>query len=94
MLKQQLQKYLEMQPLARERKNKDRGIVNVLLNKYPELLFIEKESLVKFVKDYNSMDRSWRQILSETPSLRGSDYNDKDLLEEEKLVELGYKTKL
>ncbi|MFA5050979.1 MAG: hypothetical protein WC499_02590 [Patescibacteria group bacterium] len=89
-LKQRVNKYLLEQPLFRERKNKDRGLVNILIEKYPTLATIQKEILVDMVKDYNSMDRSWRQTLEHSPQLRGSDYEDKVILEQEKMLSLGY----
>jgi hypothetical protein len=40
--------------------------------------------------DAASYDRQWRKLLAENESLRGSDYGDKKVLEDEKMVELGY----
>lgn len=91
-LKTLVKNYLESQSLFRERKNKDRGIVNLLIDRY-ELKDIPKNRLISCVQDYASMDRMWRQILKENPNLRGSDYKDKDELEEKTLSELGYSTK-
>lgn len=36
------------------------------------------------------MDRAWRKALQENPELRGSDYSDKEVLEQSKELELGY----
>ena len=97
-LKTKVQKYLENQPLFRERKNKDRGIVNLLIERYKPLSdaiesgMMSKDEVTAIVRDYASMDRSWRQILEHTPELRGSDYDEKTKLESEKLEELGYAT--
>lgn len=90
-----VQDYLENQPLFRERKNKDRGIVNLLINRYGLQYAIErgeitKERLVALVQDFSSMDRSWRKTLEEKPSLRGSDYDQKDQLEVKAIRGLGY----
>lgn len=85
-----LLEYLKHQPLARERKNKDRAIVNLLINKYPELKEVKKEIIVELVKDYNSMDRYWRDITAQNVSLRGDDYEDKKVFEQKKQLELGY----
>lgn len=89
--------YLEDQPKFRERKNKDRGIVNLLINRYGLQQVIEneditKDQLVMLVQDYASMDRAWRQILEKIPRLRGTDYDEKDELEKKKMEELGYDT--
>lgn len=84
--------YLVSEPLFRERKNKDRGQVNLLIERYPSLKDVPKEHIIAAVQDYASMDRSWRQILSRATNahLRGKDYDDKDELEVEKQRELGY----
>jgi len=81
--KQKVKEYLEEEPKFRERSNKDRGIVNLLIQKHPTLSILIKEGiiskaiLVEMVQEYASMDRSWRKILEENESLRGSDYGDK-----------------
>lgn len=87
-LRKAIENYLEVQPLARERKNKDRAIVNTLLPRFVMLQSIDKDTLVRFVQDYNSTDRAWRKVLEERPELRGSDYDDKDCLEEETIESL------
>ena len=97
-LKTLVLRYLESQTLFRERKNKDRGIVNLLLERHPNIgkmvreYGLNKEELISFVREHSAMDRSWRQILEHTPELRGSDYDEKTKLESEKLEELGYAT--
>jgi len=94
--KSQVEKYLEVEPLFRERKNKDRGIVNLLMKKYPSLKhcieagLIGKETLTAIVQDHSSMDRAWRQSLEHNPYLRGKDYNEKKILVQKKQIELGY----
>lgn len=90
--------YLESEPQFRERKNKDRGMVNLLMRKYGGLEraikggLITKEQLTAIVQDYASLDRQWRQALELHPNLRGKDYDEKDHLEAKKLEELGYRT--
>ena len=90
MLKDLVKSYLEEEPLFRERKNKDRGIVHLLIDRYG--LNLTESRLIALVQDYASMDRMWRQILQQNPELRGSDFKDKEKLEQEKQAELGYKT--
>ena len=91
-----VEEYLKRQPLFRERKNKDMGIVNLLMNRHFKLAeavrleYLTKGQLKEIVQEYASMDRAWRQALEHDPSLRGSDYGDKDRLEQEKELELGY----
>ena len=87
-LSEKLQKYLEIQPLARERAKKNRAIGNVLIETYG--LELSKESMEILVKDILSLDRSWRKILEDNPSLRGTDYQEKDACELRKIKELGY----
>lgn len=87
----ELMEYMRTEPKARERKLKDRAIVNILLKHYPQLRGVDKDTLVAFVKDHNSYDRCWRMITMEHEYLRGSDYYDKKDLSERKMVELGYR---
>ena len=98
-LKDLVKSYLEEQSLFRERKNKDRGIVNLLINRYGlhhaiDRGEITKDRIVALVQDYASMDRAWRKTLEENLELRGSDYGEtdgtKDGLEQKKMIELGY----
>lgn len=96
-LKILVEDYLDEQPLFRERKNKDRGIVNLLINRYglqPAIARgeITKDRIVAMVQDYASMDRAWRKALAENPKWRGKDYDEKDELEAQKMSELGYNT--
>ncbi len=96
MLRDAIEKYLIAQPKARERVNKDRAVVNVLLSTHINIYMliqrgeVTKDELVAFVQDYNSMDRAWRKVLEERPELRGSDYESKDELEKEVQRSLGY----
>lgn len=76
----QVKQYLEEQPSARERKNKNRAICNMMIKKY----------IQEMVGDILNADRAWRKVLEDNPQLRGSDYEDKDQLEENKQRELGY----
>lgn len=94
-LKYLVENYLREDSRFRERTNKDRGIVNLLINRYGlhhaiERGEITKDRIIALVQDYASMDRYWRQCLEKNSELRGSDYEDKDVFEFKKLVELGY----
>lgn len=51
--------------------------------------FPSKEAY-NYVRRIKSAEREWRKVLQENPHLRGSDYGDKDRLEAEKQIELGY----
>lgn len=95
-LKEKVIEYLETEPRFRERKNKDRGIVNILLKRYSSLKnaleqhLMSKDDLTAIVQDYASLDRAWRKALEDDPRLRGSDYDEKDRLEAETMAKLGY----
>lgn len=89
--KKAVHQYLVDEPRFRERSNRERGIVNLLIKKYPVLAEVPKDVMIKAVHDFSSMDRSWRKILEETPKLRGTDYGDKESLEKLYQAELGYK---
>lgn len=80
--------YLKRQPLARERKNKNRAIANLLIQNHS--LSIDKDLLIELVKEANTLDREWRKILEQNVTLRGSDYEEKDKLEKDKQRKLGY----
>ena len=95
-LKTNVEQYLRTQPLFRERKNKDMGIVNLLINRHFKLGevirtgMLSKGQLKDIVQEYASMDRAWRQALEQDPNLRGKDYGDKAKLEQTAQVALGY----
>lgn len=89
-------RYLRQEPKARERRNKDRAIVNILIEEYGWLMRLVaenpkiKDSVVRLVQDYATYDRCWRKALAEDETLRGVDYVDKTKYEQEKQVQLGY----
>ena len=85
-----LKKYLEIEPKARERSNKNRAIGNLLIENY--FLKIDKATMQEIVGEVLSLDRQWRKLLEENPELRGKDYDDKDKLSQEKQVSLGYES--
>ena len=77
-------------PKARERKMKDKAIVHMLVERYGFQEGVPVKELVNFVQDYATYDRAWRKILFENPGLRGTDYEDKERLEQERMIDLGY----
>jgi hypothetical protein len=96
--------YLTSTPLARERKNKDRAIGNLITNSHgkrvtrmigdKEIEFcvfeVTKEKLAEIVGDVLTADRAWRKITSENVELRGSDYPEKREKVKRALEHLGY----
>ena len=95
-LKTTVHDYLVKQPLFRERRNKDRGIVNILISRHYKLGeairtgVLSKEFVIEAMKEFSSMDRYWRQALEQEPELRGRDYDDKEKVEQEAELSLGY----
>lgn len=97
-LKELVRGYLEAQPLFRERRHKDRGIVNILISRHYKLGeairagIMSKEFVTEMMLEYANMDRYWRQILAEPGNeyLRGRDYADKEQYEQEREIKLGY----
>lgn len=93
--KTEVENYLREEPKFRERRNKDRGIVNLLIKRMWQLgegsaNTHYKEHLIAFAQEYASMDRVWRQALERNPELRGSDYGERVALVQKKQQELGY----
>ena len=78
--------YLVSEPRFRERSAKNRGIADLLIQKHK--LNIDRWVLSDIISDASSMDRAWRKILEEEKELRGSDYEDKEALEDQFKLEL------
>src|SRR4051812_20357002 len=95
-IKESVEDYLENELRFRERKNKDKGVVILLARRYQVLAQLLKreeigmETVTAIIQDAYSMDRAWRQALQHDPNLRGSDYEEKEALEAEKQIALGY----
>jgi|GEM_PF-4698345 len=87
-MKEDIKQKLEFYPVFRERQHKDICISKLLIKKYN--LTIPAETLKSICKDFEDMNRYWRDILKHTPRLQGSDYKDKGDLEFAKKTELGY----
>ncbi len=85
---------LETDEKFRERRGKDKGLVQLLSAKYPMILMFAQqngvsiESMIAMFQDYSSMDRIWRKVLEERPEIRGKDYGDKSQLEYEVIKQL------
>jgi len=87
--KESLTLYLEKVPEARERRFKDKHIIQKLKSKFIALGFVSDAELVEFVAEYTLYDRYWRKILEERKDLRGKDYDQGVELSQKKQVELG-----
>ena len=53
---------------------------------------LEMEDLVEFAKTYDSYRHEYDRVLAENESLRGTDYGDKDKVEQEAQIRLGYES--
>ena len=89
-MKNELLYLLRTEPKARERKNKDRACVYVLLKHFESLNNVPKDVLIRFVQEYATLDRQWRKLLQDNVGLRGVDYETKKMLSQKKQIELGY----
>ncbi len=88
----EVKSYLERSPKARERKHKNEFIGFLLFRKYsPQMQTGVTQSVFEHIaKDAGTYDRAWRYLLQHNENLRGSDYHDKDVLEQEVEIDLGY----
>ncbi len=89
-IQDKVKKYLEIYPQARERKNRAKAVYRILgyVVGYEPVL-----DLVGFGRHWSTLQSINRQILKVQelyPNLRGTDYEDKERLEQEKQIELGY----
>ena len=84
---ERLIEYLISTPEARERRFKDKHLVELLRNKYQGKV---DENLVDICKDFDSLNRYWRLALAQNPKLRGEDYNNKKHYQDQKQISLGY----
>ena len=87
----EIENILTEHEIYRERKNKNKFVARFLQKKYPnELGDISLQRLEDIVVDSGTIDRGWRKTLQDNEDLRGSDYEDKEILSQEKQIELGY----
>lgn len=87
---EEIKGHLEKNPTARLRRNKNRFLAWLLAGKYNTQFGLGANKLEDLLVDAASYDRGWRQVLQHEPQLRGADYGDKEVLEQEKELQLGY----
>ena len=87
-MKDKILNYLKTDERFRFRKNKNKGIANLLAEKYH--IEIPKDKRDDFIADVLSADRCWRKSLEDFPELRGADYDQKEVLEQTAQISLGY----
>lgn len=88
--KMKIQDIIKTTPWARERKNKNTAIAFVLKQNFPALQDIPGKTIANMVGDILTADRGWRDFLLYNKEYRGTDYGDKDMLEQEAQIALGY----
>ena len=82
--------YLYAAPEFRERKNKNRGIANLLVVKYPFLTQLKEQTILDICTDFATMNRWWSRILQQQKELRGNDYHEKVKLQTQAKQKYGY----
>lgn len=87
-MKTEILNYLKEDARFRDRVNKNKGIANLIMKKYGVSISPDKRD--DFIGDILSADRCWRKALEEYPELRGKDYDDKQILEQQTKISLGY----
>ena len=82
---------LEASTSFRERRFRERGLLEMVLVKNGAGLFITSDKLPDIIKDYMSYERVWRDVLeTKRKDLRGEDWDHgKALSQEFQLKELG-----
>ena len=83
-----IKRYLEKEPKARERRNKNRALGNLIIAHYHVPL--PKETMEEIVGQILNADRYWRMVTKDNEHLRGSDYKTKDTVEKNFQNALGY----
>jgi len=89
-MKDKLKTFLENHIEARERRYRERHLVDFILENGEYKFPLTKSRLIDFVHDFASADRYWRMTLKERKDLRGKDYDTKDIVEQQKEIELGF----
>jgi hypothetical protein len=93
-MKERVHNMLVNLPWTRERARKDEGIVKLLTahRMWNETGRTDMSipDLIDLVRDYTTADREWRDILKNEENLQGEDYEDKEVLAQEKMVKMGY----
>ena len=88
----QIENLLENNEDARERRFRDQYLIDLILEKHGKSgsMFVDVHFLKDFAKDFESYSREWRHVTRTREDLRGEDYGDKEVLEQGKILRLGY----
>ncbi len=91
MTKKRVHQWLTDFAKFRERKNKNKYIGALVLREHGiEMTHETKSKIGDIVGDILSADRAYRMVLEENPELRGSDYEDKNKLEQQWMLDNEY----
>src|SRR3990167_6494029 len=86
-----VQNYLVQYPQLRERKNRANFIARLVQKKYPyELEKVSLSRIADILLDGQGYLRAWNHVTQFNEHLRGRDYDDKKMLEQEAQLDIGY----
>lgn len=96
-LQEEIISYLENNPKYRERKYRGHLLANLALrasqlgNKWSRGEKLSIQELCAFAVKFDSYRHAWTDVMKDCKELRGTDYDDKEILVQEKLIEMGYR---
>ncbi len=93
-LRERVEKLLKDNIPARERHNRPRAICMEIAKTYPDVLKIPPEVFLASIKMGIALDRMFRDVQLKDKELRGNDYGDKEELEQNYQIELGYEPQI
>lgn len=86
---QQIIEKLENSPSFRERRFRDRYLLEMVLAKNNiNAMFVPSTQIGDVIKDYMSFERIWRDVLQEREDLRGEDWKDGKILDQKFQMEV------
>ena len=90
-LKKTVEEYLLAEPRARERKNRAKAVWHILKIIHPSMVEINKSLFETDVfTDIQSINRLIVLLQKQNSELRGNDYYDKTVYEQQAQIDLGY----
>lgn len=95
-LYEEVQNKLKNFPDFRERKFRGKYLTILALRatrleqRFKDKAILSLEELSTFAIKYDSYRHAWGDVTRECKELRGTDYSDGEILEQEKLLEMGY----
>lgn len=91
-----IKRKLEGFPPFRERRLRAKYLAYLALeasdlkDKWEADIALDLNDLSEFATSYDSHRRLWNKVMEENPHLQGKDYEDKEVLDQQKQMELGY----